>query len=120
MDNKQVILIDENDSYCCHPQPEENLNESAYNRLYEEMGLYCILKNVFQFVYKAKLENELTEYELDHVYIGYSDENPRINIHEASEWKYVSISELQQNIKMNPDDYTTWFKMIFAKVREYV
>jgi len=105
---------------CSHPQPEENLQESVHKRLHEEMGFSCILENVFHFIYKAKLDNGLTEHELDHVFIGYYNENPKINIHEVAEWKYMSINEIQQNMKINPKHYTPWFKIIFAKVLEYI
>jgi len=84
------------------------------------MGFSCILENVFHFIYKAKLDNGLTEHELDHVFIGYYNENPKINIHEVAEWKYMSINEIQQNMKINPKHYTAWFKIIFAKVLEYI
>ena len=105
---------------CSHPQPEENLQESAHKRLHEEMGFSCTLEKVFHFIYKAELDNELTEHELDHVFIGYYNENPKINSREVAEWKYMSINEIQQNIKLNPELYTAWFKIVFVKVLEYI
>ena len=105
---------------CSHPMLEENLQESVHKRLYEEMGFSCDLENIFHFIYKAKMDNDLTEHELDHVFIGYYDENPKINIQEVAEWKYMSIPEIRQNMKLNPRHYTAWFKIIFAKVLEYL
>ncbi len=105
---------------CSHPLLEENLQESVNRRLYEEMGFTCDLENVFHFIYKAKLDNGLTEHELDHVFIGYSNEYPKINIHEVAEWKYMPLSEIQQHMKLNPKHYTAWFKIIFTKVLEYI
>ena len=105
---------------CSHPQPKENLQESAHKRLHEEMGFSCTLEKVFHFIYKAELDNELTEHELDHVFIGHYNENPKINSLEVAEWKYMSINEIQQNIKLNPELYTAWFKIVFVKVLEYI
>ena len=105
---------------CSHPQPGENLQESTHIRLYEEMGFSCDLENIFHFIYKSKLDNELIEHELDHVFIGYYYENPKINIHEVAEWKYMSVDHIQQNIKLNPMQYTAWFKICFTKVLKYI
>lgn len=100
---------------CSHPQPGEYLQESARNRLYEEMGFSCNLENAFHFIYKANLDNGLIEHELDHVFVGYYDKNPKINIHEVSEYKYVTINKIQHDLKLNPSHYTVWFKIILQK-----
>jgi len=105
---------------CSHPQPKENIEESAHKRLKEEMGFDCILKNVFHFVYKTELDNGLTEHELDHVFIGHYNDSPDINIQEVAEWKYSSIDEIKQDLKTKPGLYTAWFKIIFDKVLEYI
>lgn len=105
---------------CSHPQPEEILKEAVHKRLKEEMGFSCALENIFHFVYKAELDNELTEHELDHVFIGYYNENPEINRTEVAEWKYMSIYEIQESIKLYPTLYTAWFKIILTKVLEYI
>ena len=46
---------------CTHPSPGESDMESANRRLIEEMGINCKLKKLFSFIYKEKLDNELTE-----------------------------------------------------------
>lgn len=105
---------------CSHPEPEDNLLEAAHKRLIEEMGFDCDLKNVFHFIYKIELDNELTEHELDYVFIGYYDKSPQINLQEVSEWKYIGINEIKARLKSDPDQYTSWFKIVFAKVLEYL
>src|ERR1700733_6898427 len=48
---------------CCgHPRPGESIQPAAHRRLREEMGFGCDLQEVFKFLYKAKLENELIEH----------------------------------------------------------
>jgi isopentenyl-diphosphate delta-isomerase len=105
---------------CSHPQPDEILIESAHNRLNEEMGFDCPIKDVFNFIYKVRLDNNLTEHELDHVFIGHYDKNPIVNVQEVMDWKYVGINEIKQDLKFNPEQYTVWFKIIFEKVIEYI
>jgi isopentenyl-diphosphate delta-isomerase len=62
------------------------------------------------------LDNGLTEHELDHVFIGYYDKNPVLNSEEAMDWQYMAIDEIKENLKISPEQYTVWFKIIFEKV----
>jgi len=107
-------------SCCSHPRPGENLLEAAQRRLQEEMGLRCELNHCFSFIYKASFANGLTEHELDHIYIGYTDTLPTINKDEVDEYKYVSLEELKKNIQVNPERYTEWFKISIDKVLTYL
>lgn len=105
---------------CSHPQPEENLMESAHKRLMEEMGFDCPLKNAFHFIYKIELDNNLIENELDHVFIGYYENSPQINSMEAMDWKYMNCEDIKKSLMLNPELYTAWFKIIFKKVLEHI
>jgi isopentenyl-diphosphate delta-isomerase len=96
---------------CSHPREGENVIDAAARRLYEEMDMKCELKEAFSFVYKAALENNLTEYEYDHVFIGISDVMPSPDREEVGAWKYISKDELIADIKANPGNYTEWFKI---------
>jgi isopentenyl-diphosphate delta-isomerase len=40
------------------------------------MGIKCNLVDLFTFIYREKLDNELTEHELDHVFFGVTDDVP--------------------------------------------
>jgi isopentenyl-diphosphate delta-isomerase len=102
---------------CSHPYPNETNIDAAKRRLMEEMGMECELNEFFSFTYKEVLDNELTEYEFDHVFFGISDHKPTINIDEVMEYKYITFSDLQKDIELNQNDYTVWFKMIFERVK---
>ena len=104
---------------CSHPRVEETYENGAHRRLVEEMGFDCDLKDVFSFIYKAPFANGLTEHELDHVFVGYSETEPIINSDEVDSWKWIAMAELKQDIKQNPDNYTVWFKIIFEKFAEH-
>lgn len=101
---------------CTHPLPEETTIQSAHRRLKEEMGIDCELTELFSFIYKEKLDNNLTEYEYDHVFFGISDQNPVINASEVEEWETVPFSDMHDDIIKNPSNYTYWFKAIYEKV----
>ncbi|HKJ79986.1 MAG TPA: NUDIX domain-containing protein, partial [Prolixibacteraceae bacterium] len=105
---------------CSHPLPGEPVIEAAQRRLLEEMGLQTDLEEAFWFIYREKLDNNLTEYELDHVFIGFTDEHPKINPNEVTNWKYITSDDLKMDINKNPEKYTAWFKIIVERVsREY-
>lgn len=105
---------------CTHPLPEESEIESANRRMAEEMGISCSLKRIFSFIYKEKLDDEITEHEYDHVFIGMSDSDPVINTDEVVDWKRISFDDLHADIVSNPDSYTFWFKEIYQKVNSYI
>ena len=94
---------------CSHPRKGEELPLAIHRRLGEEMGFDCELNEIFSFTYKKTFENGLTEHEFDHVFIGYYDNDPKINTEEADSWKWISIEKLQTDIKNHPESYTYWF-----------
>ena len=100
---------------CSHPFPGQDLKTAATERLKNEMGIYCELEEKFSFKYKAKLENGLIEHEYDHVFFGYCNQNPSPNPDEVSEWKWISIENLKQDLTDNPEKYTPWLKIALAR-----
>lgn len=98
---------------CSHQMPGETTMEASIRRLKEEMGMSCELFHQFTFIYKAELENNLIEHELDHVLIGFSNENPVINEEEVMNFKWIKIEHLQRDMKLHPENYTVWFNLIF-------
>lgn len=105
---------------CTHPHPGESAIDAAHRRLKEEMGLECDLMELFAFTYIEKFDNELTEHEFDHVFLGVTGMEPSINTDEVEEWEALSFSDLHNDIKNNPDDYTFWFKMIYERVNSHI
>ncbi|MCW2119476.1 isopentenyl-diphosphate Delta-isomerase [Flavobacterium sp. 7A] len=106
---------------CCSHQREGETNlEAGSRRLFEEMGFKTELKELFHFIYKAPFDNGLTEHELDHVMIGYYNEEPKINIEEAESWKWMSIDAVQEDMKNQPELYTVWFKIIFEEFYHFL
>ena len=98
---------------CSHPRKNETYLEAAHRRLQEEMGFDCELEEKFHFIYKAQLGERLFEHELDHVFVGYYDGPISINPEEVEGTKWISMEELEMDMKNNPENYTIWFRIIF-------
>lgn len=97
---------------CSHPKENESYDEAIHRRLNEEMGMKCKLEHIYSFVYKSKLNKNLIEHEHDSVFIGQTNDIPIINKNEVSEFKYININELKTELKIKPNNFTPWFKMI--------
>lgn len=123
--NKEELLLQKRASHkyhspnqwtntcCSHQRDGETSLKAGKRRLKEEMGFECSLKEKFTFIYKAPFDNGLTEHELDHVMVGFYDKNPKINLDEASDFCWMKMDEIKEDISNNPNKYTIWFKIIF-------
>ena len=106
---------------CCSHQREGEENLAAgKRRLREEMGFETPLKHLFSFIYKADMGNGLTEHELDHVMQGVYEGVPAFNPLEVSDWKWMSPRAIKEDMALNPEVYTAWFKIIFDKYYMYL
>ena len=101
---------------CSHPRPNETILEAANRRLKEEMGMISDLTIKTHFIYKTPFDNGLTEHEYDYVLVGYSNDSPVINKEEVDSYKWQSIKDIKHNIVLNPNHYTSWFKLALEKV----
>ena len=104
---------------CSHPRPDENVEDAAKRRLREEMGFETELKEIFSFVYKAEMGNGLIEHEYDHVFAGFFDDPPHPNSNEVAGWCYSSINDLKVKMMKNPDQFTSWFRIVFPKIEDW-
>lgn len=105
---------------CSHQREGENSIEAGKRRLLEEMGFETELKIITSFIYKVEFENGLTEHELDYLLIGKFLKSPVINKQEVADWKWMKIDLIADDIKLNPNNYTSWFKIIFDKFQNKI
>ena len=98
---------------CCgHPRPAEQVKDAAHRRLQAEMGFDCLLEERGSFIYWAELDNGFIEHEYDHLLRGRFDRDPTPNVHEAIDWKWISLEVLARDLEDNPTNYTFWLKLI--------
>jgi isopentenyl-diphosphate Delta-isomerase len=95
---------------CSHQQPNQTNSQAASLRLQFELGFSTPTQDAFTFLYKAALDNNLTEHELDHVLFGVCNNAPQtFNTNEVSELIYKPLHFLMHDVVDNPSQYTAWF-----------
>jgi isopentenyl-diphosphate delta-isomerase len=105
---------------CSHPRRNEKTIDAAHRRLKEEMGFDCDLIEMLKFHYKVKFDNGLTENEIDHVFLGFYDKNPKINKDEADDYRWVDLKTLEKEIKKTPENFTVWFKIALKELKKII
>ncbi len=102
---------------CSHPQPDEDTLVSAHRRLKEELGLDLKIHSIGTVEYKIEVGNNLTEWEVDHLFIGrYNGEIILPSPAEVSDIYWITANKLQKSIKETPDKFTPWLPFIFQKL----
>ena len=107
-------------SCCSHQRKGESNLEAGNRRLEEEMGMEADLEELFSFIYKAPFDNGLTEHELDHVLLGYSDSDPNMNSDEVAAFRWAPLETIAAEMQADPDQFTAWFKIIFDRFYSYI
>jgi isopentenyl-diphosphate Delta-isomerase len=97
---------------CSHPSPGEPIEIATRRRLLYEMGIDTPTTFAYKFIYKTTLDRNLTEHELDYVFVGTYDGEPNVNSEEVEDWRFVSLPELKKDVAAHPEHYTYWFRMI--------
>jgi isopentenyl-diphosphate delta-isomerase len=94
---------------CCgHPRPGEETADAAARRLSEEMGFRCELRHLGRFTYRAELEGGLVEHEVDHVFVGRHDGDPRPDPREVEAWRWAEPGALREEISRDERRFTPW------------
>ena len=95
---------------CSHPQTGQDLREEAQQRLADECGITGVsLREAGSFVYWATFPNGLTEYELDHVFVGEYAGAYNPDPEEIAELRFVPLNELKEDMLEHPEKYAVWF-----------
>jgi isopentenyl-diphosphate delta-isomerase len=104
---------------CSHPLWEETPVQAAQRRMQEELGFVTELEHAFDFIYKAKLDNNLTEHEYDHVLIGAYDGKIQPNEDEVGDYCFISMRDLKASVEQYPLKYTEWFKIALPLLEQH-
>ena len=106
-------------SCCGHPRPGEVLAEAAGRRLREELGVSTELRAVFCFAYRATDPGSgLSEHEVDHVFVGQLEDEPRPDPEEIDDLRWIERAELERDVEAHPERYTPWFEQLVARLPE--
>jgi isopentenyl-diphosphate delta-isomerase len=104
---------------CSHPFPDEEVKAAAHRRLMEEMGFKTPIEKIFEFTYRAHVENNLIEHEYDHVFAGEYDGPVEVNRNEVSDFCYKEVHSIKEAIKEKPEKFTTWFRIAFPAIESW-
>ena len=104
---------------CSHPAPGEEILMAIQRRLKEEMGFETPVEKVVDFIYNAKFDNGLTEYEFDHVFAGEYNDQINSNKDEVMDACYKDVQEIYQSLQTHPQKYTAWFQLAFFKIEQW-
>lgn len=101
-------------SCCGHPRPGEETGAAARRRLQEEMGFSCELRPLFHFTYRVEMEKGLWEHEIDHVFAGRYEDDPRPDPNEVAAWKWMAPDVLSAEMASETDRFTPWLRPAFT------
>ena len=100
--------------------PKESAEETCARELKEELGIDTEISEKFSFIYKADVGGNLWEHELDHVFVGNYEGDFQLNLEEVAEVRYISMENLDQEMKQNPEHFTEWFKIILEEYKHHL
>lgn len=98
-------------SICSHPRRGETMQVATQRRLRDELNIEAAVEFVYKFVYQADFGEAGAENELCHVYLGRSPAEVRPNEHEIAATRFVTPAGIDEELRMNPDALTPWFKL---------
>ena len=96
-------------SCCGHPRENESTQAAAQRRLMEEMGLDEFLKPGIEFIYQAKLDDNLIEHEYVQFFTGVTAATPTPNPFEVADYLWMSHEQLLENPQSL--DFAPWFQI---------
>ena len=103
---------------CTHPHWQEDPAICATRRLTEELGINgLILAHRGVIEYRTDVGNNMTEHEVVDLFTAQAthDLQMAINLDEASEASWVSITDLHLQIDTNPAQFTPWLRIYLAE-----
>jgi isopentenyl-diphosphate delta-isomerase len=104
---------------CTHPRPGELPAEAASRRLFEEMGVECLLSEAMTIHYDLDVGSSFFENEYDHIFIGYWSGEPSPDGREVSDWRWAPVKTLEEDMAQNPKSYTPWLLACWSKVLRF-
>ena len=103
-------------SISSHVHEGETYEDAARRRLPQELGVECNdVKFLFKIRYQTQYKNVGSENEIDAALVVKGIDRVFPNEREISDYRYVSLEELEEDVKANPKKYAPWFLIIFKK-----
>lgn len=108
-------------SCCSHPCVGETTQAAAERRVTEELGvIQTKLKEIGHIIYRCDFGTGITEYEYDHIFIGFYDGQVLPDKNEIEEVYWQEIDLIKIDVAEHPEKYTCWFISAFTILLEYL
>ena len=108
-------------SCCSHPCVGETTQAAAERRVTEELGvIQTKLKEIGHIIYRCDFGTGITEYEYDHIFIGFYDGQVLPDKNEIEEVYWQEIDLIKTDVAEHPEKYTCWFISAFTILLEYL
>lgn len=96
-------------SVCGHLGPGETTIDAAKRRLADELGITGVeVKEVSPYRYRFADKNGIVENEICPIFVATFDDDPKPNINEVDDWKWMNWEKFLADIKVHPDMYSPW------------
>ena len=108
-------------SCCSHPRVGETTQAAAERRVTEELGvMQTKLNEIGHIIYRCDFGTGITEYEYDHIYIGFYDGQVVPDKNEIEEVFWEEIDLIKTDVAEHPEKFTCWFISAFTVLLEYL
>lgn len=100
---------------CTHPRDGETYGDCAVRRLSEEMGISLskrVLRFAFTLRYAARFTPELSENELDSVFVGEWNGTPVCQKKEVASYRWETWEAIRKETKIASHIFTPWFLLL--------
>ena len=96
-------------SVCGHVSPGEETIDAVKRRVHEELQIHVSdVHEVAPYRYHFADANGIVENEICPIFIGFTNENPTLEISEVGEYKWIDWEEFLETIKNHPGSYSPW------------
>ena len=79
------------------------------------MGFTCELKEIFNLTYKVQFDNNISEHEFDHIFVGSFEGDPQPDESEVEAWRWIHIRDLVDDIAVRPESYSYWLRVLMIE-----
>jgi len=107
---------------CSHPRDGEDLETAVARRLSDELGISCEAEKKLEVVYKLDVGGGLIEHEYNHTFVAQIPRSTQITPHpeEVASVKWISLTDLEAELDANSDTYSSWFRLLYPKVKPHL
>ena len=107
---------------CSHPRDGESLDVAVARRLDDEMGMTCAPEKALEVVYNLDVGGGLKEHEFNHTFVARVPRSTPLapQPDEVAATRWISLADLDADLAAHPDDYSSWFRLLYPKVKPHL